>query len=159
MPIIPGWELSSDRGDMFNKMMGMDPIGDPLLTSKCKLDADNGLLIVSETGFSWRLKMGMNTPLMSAGKSKWVRWHDIADIMPKKDGVLILFVKVRKDSALIVDKKGNPKIKKWRLILNANKNEDKHHFIERRAQFNTLMIEIFNHNKGTVDPPTSDSRI
>ena len=52
---------------------------------------------------------------MSAGKHKWVRWHDLAGIIPKKPGVLIVEIKIRKKGSLLLDKKGNYKTKKWKL--------------------------------------------
>jgi hypothetical protein len=159
MPMLEGWEISPDRADMLEKMLSTDPVGDPVITSKCRLDADNGLIVASKNGFAWRIKMGMSSALISAGKSKWVRWHDVAGFISKKPGILIVQVKVRKNEQLIVDKNGNPKIKKWRLILNQNKNEDKGHFIQRRGVFNQLMMDMWNNNKGETDPPSSDSRI
>jgi hypothetical protein len=160
MPMIEGWEVSPDRVEMLEKIVSTDPVGDPVITSKCRLDAENGLLVASNNGFAWRIKMGMNTALMSAGKSKWVRWHDVAGFIPKKPGVLIVQLKIRdKGNQLKLDKKGNPKITKWRLILNQNKNEDKNHFRQRLAGFNQVMMDLWNNNKGEMDPPTSDSRI
>ena len=159
MPMIEGWEVSPDRVEMLEKILSSDDVGDPVFTSKCKLGADNGLLVASDNGFAWRLKMGMNTSLYSAGKSKWVRWHDVAGFIPKKPGVLITQVKVRKKGDLIIDGKGNPKVKKWPMKIAQNKNEDKTHFRQRQEVFNQLMMDIWNKNRGDTDPPTSDSRI
>ena len=159
MPMIEGWEVSPDRVEMLEKILASDDVGDPVFTSKCKLGADNGLLVASDNGFAWRLKMGMNTSLYSAGKSKWVRWHDVAGFIPKKPGVLITQVKVRKKGDLIIDGKGNPKVKKWPMKIAQNKNEDKAHFRQRQEVFNQLMMDIWNKNRGDTDPPTSDSRI
>ncbi len=157
IPIIEGWELSPDRDDMYQKIVSKYPVGDPLITSKCKLNNDNGLLVASENGFAWRLKMGMNTPMMSAGKSKWIRWHDLAEIIPKKPGQILVKIKVRKNGQLKLDGKGNAKIKKWKFTLARNKDEDKGHFTNRREKFLNLITEIYNSNKGQGDPPTSDS--
>lgn len=94
------------------------------------------------------------------GKSKWIRWHDVDRIDLKKEGFILTYIKVRqKDGTLKIDGKGNPKLKKWALILNRNKDEDKGHFAQRRSAFFSVMSDIFNQNKGDTNPPTSDSRI
>ncbi|MFW9823439.1 MAG: hypothetical protein ACFFE4_10915 [Candidatus Thorarchaeota archaeon] len=159
MPIKEGWELSPDRHEKFEKMMSTDPIGDPIITSKCMLDRDNGLLVVSDNGFAWRVQAGMSTSMYSMGKSKWVRWHDVANFIPKKPGFILAEVKVRKKGALETDKKGNIKTKRWRLIVRSNKNEPKDHFKQRAASFYDVMMEIFNQYKTDENPPESDSRI
>lgn len=158
---MSGWEVSSDRVDKYEKMLSSDPIGDPIITSKCRLARENGLLIASNNGFAWRIQMtAMRGSIYSAGKSKWVRWHDVDRIDLKKEGVLITYIKVRgKGGTLKIDGKGNPKLKKWPLILIQNKNEDKGHFLQRRSAFFSIMSDIFTQNKGDTDPPTSDSRI
>ncbi|GAH47142.1 unnamed protein product [marine sediment metagenome] len=38
-------------------------------------------------------------------------------------------------------------------------NEDKDHYVRRRADFYNIMSDLFNRNKGDTDPPTSDTRI
>ena len=139
--------------------MGKDDVGEPILTSKCKLNKEIGFLVVSENGFAWRIKMGFGTSYYSAGKSKWVRWHDVAEIIPKKPGVVIIAIKLRKNGVLIVDKKGYPKIKRWKFTLNKNKDEPGEHFRQRQANFLNFISEIFNRNRVEVDPPSSDSRI
>jgi hypothetical protein len=156
MPLMQGWEVSPDRVESYEKMMGMDPIGDPIITTKCRLDSENGMIIVSDNGFAWRIKITFaRGAAISAGKSKWVRWYDVSDLMPKKDGVIIAFLKVRdKNGAL---KPG--KIKKWKLMILPNKGEDKVTAAEKKAAFNNIMLEIFQRNKVDTDPPTSDSRI
>ena len=160
MPIISGWEVSPDRLEKYAKMLASDPVGDTVIASKCRLGRDNGLLIASNTGFAWRIQTGYTTSMYSMGKSKWVRWHDVDRIDLKKEGFLLTYVKVRqKNGSLKLDGKGNPKLKKWALILNKNKNEDKGHFLQRRSAFFTVMSDIFNQNKGDTNPPTSDSRI
>ncbi len=156
---MKGWEVSPDRVSIFEKILSSDPIDDPIITSKCKLDNENGFLIVSDNGFSWRIKMGMRSGIASSGKSKWVRWHDVADIVPKKPGQILVLLKIRKKGSLLIDKKGNPKIKKWKLTLNKNKNEPTDHFRQRQPYFNQIMSEIHNNNKVDIDPPTSDSRM
>jgi hypothetical protein len=160
MPIMSGWEVSSDRVEKYEKMMSQDAIGDPIITSKCKLNKDLGFLVASNNGFAWRIQAGMRTSMYSMGKSKWIRWHDVDRIDLKKEGVILVYIKVRdKDGTLKIDGKGNPKLKKWQFVANQNKNEDKGHFAQRRAAFFSIMSDIFNQNKGDVDPPTSDSRM
>ncbi|MFX0046696.1 MAG: hypothetical protein ACFE8G_00875, partial [Candidatus Hermodarchaeota archaeon] len=111
---MSGWEVSPDRVEKFEKILSTDPVGDPIITSKCRLGSDNGLLVGGTNGFAWRIQTGMNTPMISMGKSKWVRWHDVDRIDEKKEGVLIAYIKVRdKSGALKIDGKGNPKLKKW----------------------------------------------
>jgi len=163
-PILEGWNVSPDRIKMYEKMIGMDPIGDPILTSKCVLDNENGFLIVSDNGFAWRIKMGMRQAsvmraAMSSGKSKWVRWHDVANITPKKNGQSLVALKIRKKGTVILDKKGNYKIKKWKLTIRQNKGEPKADWRVRQSSFNNMILEIFNHNKVETDPETSDTRM
>ena len=160
MPIMEGWEVSPDRLEKFEKMIGSDPIGDPIITSKCRLGRDNGLLVASDTGFAWRIQTGFSTSMYSMGKSKWVRWHDVDRIDLKKEGFILLYLKVReKNGPVKLDGKGNPKLKKWAFSLNKNKNEEKTHYLQRRSAFFPVISDIFNKNKGDTDPPTSDSRI
>ncbi len=166
MPIKEGWEVSPDRIKMYEKIMSTDPVGDPIITSKCTLGSDNGFLVVSDNGFAWRLKMGYKQVRggalrigLSAGKSKWVRWHDVANIIPKKNRVIIAQIKIRKKGALKVDGKGNPKIKKWKLVLDKNKGETKDQWKKRLDDFNGIMLEIFNRNKVETNPATSDTRM
>jgi len=160
MPIISGWEISPDRVEKYNKMLSTDPLGDTIITSKCKLGKDNGLLVASDNGFAWRIQAGMGTSYMSMGKSKWVRWHDVDRIDLKKEGIILTYLKVRdKNGNLKIDGQGNPKLKKWTLKCHPNKKEDKGHYAQRRADFYNIMSDIFNRNKVDTDPPTSDSRI
>jgi len=127
--------------------------------NSAKIDKENGFLVVADNGFAWRIKMGFTTGLASAGKSKWVRWHDVANIAPKKDGQILMELKLRKKGNLIKDGKGNYKLKKWKLTMQPNKGEPKANFLERRKQFNSLMIDLFLQHKTDTDPPTSDSRM
>ena len=157
---MSGWEVSPDRIEKFEKMLSTDAIGDPIITSKCKLGRDNGLLVASNNGFAWRIQMSMSSSMYSSGKSKWVRWHDVSRIDLKKVGILLIYLKVRdKNGNLKIDGSGNPKLKKWPLKLHPNKNEDKGHYAQRKEDFYNIMSDIFNQNKGDSDPPTSDSRI
>jgi len=142
--------------------MRTDPIGDPIMTSKCKRRDDNGFLIASNNGFAWRIQLGMSHGAYAglyAGKSRWVRWHDVHSIIRKRDGVLLIKIKKRKKGKLIVYRKGNPKLLKWQMVLKKNKREEKAHFLQRKAAFYDIMVDLFNRNKGEIDPPTSDSRI
>ncbi|TFF84825.1 MAG: hypothetical protein EU518_02140 [Promethearchaeota archaeon] len=161
MTILDGWELSPDRQGMFDKIMESDPVGEPIITSKLKLDKENGLIIVGENGFSWRIKAGFSTPMISMGKSKWVRWGDVDEIIPAKPekGVIKIQMYKRDKEGNLVMKKGNPKILKWKLTVNRNKNEDKNHFINRRKDFYRLMNELHEKYKSPEPPATSDSRI
>ncbi len=156
---MKGWEVSPDRIKMYEKIMSLDPVGDPIITSKCKIDRENGFLIVSDNGFAWRIKMGMTTSMYSSGKSKWVRWHDVANIIPKKNGQILVELKIRKNGALIVDGKGKYKIKRWKLTIKPNKGESSYPWKQRLDTFNNIISEIFNRNKVDTDPPTSDSRM
>ena len=97
--------------------------------------------------------------LMSGRKSKWVRWHDVAGFQPKKPGVLVIELKIRKKGALILDKKGNYKIKKWKFTIQQSKREEKAKFRERQNNFNDIMVGLMGKYRGDTDPETSDSRI
>lgn len=161
MPIMEGWEVSPDRVEKYEKMMGQDNVGDPIITSKCRLSKENGFLVVSDNGFAWRIHVTyMRGSMYSMGKSKWVRWHDVYNLVEKKPGVLVVWVVVRqKDGSPKLDKKGNPKAKKWLLILQQNKGEEKPHFRQRQADFYNIFSQIYNRNKVETIPATSDSRI
>ncbi|MFX1478744.1 MAG: hypothetical protein ACFFCI_11500 [Promethearchaeota archaeon] len=150
---------------MYGEMMNADDVGDPTITTKCVLDKDNGFLIVSDNGFAWKIVWGARQAMGPAwkmgqiGKSKWVRWHDVADVMPKKPGQVLVSLKIRKNGALVTDKKGVIKVKRWKLTIRANKGEPKATFKQRQPLFNQIMLDLFNQKKGEPDPPTSDSRI
>lgn len=166
MPIKEGWEISPDRMKWYEKMSEMDPIGDPVITSKCKLGSNNGFLIVGSNGFSWRIKISGAEifwagalAAIDSGKNKWVRWYDVANITPKEDGLVIVELKLRKNGALQLDKKGKPKTIKWRLRVAQNKDEKSANWLSRFYTFNDVMLEIFNQYKVETDPPLSDSRM
>lgn len=164
MPIKEGWEVSRDRIKEFEKMVGQDDVGDPIITSKCRLGGDYGFLIASNNGFAWRIhgtggmKWSAIRMAASAGKSKWVRWYDVADITPKKPGLVLMHVKLRKKGALVM-KKGKPKIIRWKIVMDRNKDEPKQLFLQRREAFYDVLMEIFNRNRVETDPEMSDSRI
>ena len=42
---MENWDVSPDRVDMYSELMVAYPVGDVIITSKCKLNNDNGLLI------------------------------------------------------------------------------------------------------------------
>ncbi|MFX1337812.1 MAG: zinc ribbon domain-containing protein [Promethearchaeota archaeon] len=156
---IKGWEIAPERVKKYEKAMQELPIGDPIITSKCKLDRAFGLLIVSDVGFAWIIKETMRTSRWNIGKKKWVRWHDVYSIVPKYQGQIQVTVKIRKNGTLQLDNDGNYKTKRWKLTINKNKREEEAHWRDRQASFNNIMLEIYNRNKGETDPPTSDSRI
>jgi len=172
---MQGWEISPDRIKIYEKMMENDFIGDPIITSKCVIEgidilSQKGVLIVSTNGYAWRSKSsagrivasGIMCGAISAGraaavKSKWMRWHDIADIVPKKDRSVIMIVKRRENGALVLNKKGKYKTRMWRLFVKSNKGEPKAHFKQRKQDFSNIMRDIWNRYKGEGDPPISDS--
>jgi len=155
MPIISGWEVSPDRIEKYDKIMSTDDVGEPIITSKCKLGPNNGYIVASNNGFAWRIQGGL-----VPGFSKWVRWHDVDRIDLKREGFLLAYIKVReKNGILKLDGKGIPKLKKWALQLRQNNNEEYGHYLQRRSNFYQIISDIFNQNKGDSDPPTSDSRI
>ena len=156
---MEGWEVSSDRIEKYQKMLSIDPIGDPIITSKCKLDRANGFLVVSDNGYSWRLQKTASSGGYSPIKNKWVRWHDVANLREIKPGTLLVEIKLRKNRLLITDKFGNPKIKKWKISIRPNKGEPGESFRQRQQYFHYIMSELHNRNKVLTDPPTSDSRM
>ena len=146
--------------------MSMDQVGEPLLTSKCVLNSDNGFLIVSENGFAWRIKvsggmvfrMGVMAAIQS-GKSKWIRWCDVLYIEPKKSGQIQVAIKLRENGVLILDRKGNNKLIKWILTIKPRSGEPRENFRDRQRSFKSIMFEIFGQYKVEGDPPTTDSRM
>ena len=153
---MEGWEVSRDRIEKFQKMLSMDNVGDPIITSKCKLNSINGFIIVSDNGYAWRITGG--GPVL-AGMSKWIRWHDVANLIETKPGQILVEMKLRKNGLLIADEFSNPKIKKWKLTIKPSKGEPGAQFKQRKQYFYNIMSEIYNRNKVVTDPPTSDSRM
>ena len=96
---------------------------------------------------------------MSRGKSKWVRWHDVANIIPKKNSQVLVELKIRKKGSLILNKKGNYKVKRWKLTIRQSKGEQKAQWIQRLESYNKIISDIYLRNKVETDPPTSDSRM
>ena len=172
MPIIEGWEISPDCVGMYEKIASTEPLGSPIITSKCKLrevkkttvDYGDGFLIVGENGLVWRRRAGVDitglTYLSSKKwRGKWIRWHDIANIVPTGYGETWVHIKKRKDGAILLDKKGNYKVIKWKLTLNRNKLEEKTDFKQRRINFGDIMLDVFKQKRVEIDPPSSDSRM
>lgn len=159
---MEGWEVSRDRIEKYQKMLSMDAVGDPIITSKCKLiinQVGNGFLVASHNGFAYRPYIGWMVKESGLVSSSWVRWHDVANIIQKKIGYVLVKVKLRKKGFLLTDKFGNPKIAKWRLKIRANKDEPRKSFKQRQQFFYNIMSELHTRNKGVTDPPTSDSRM
>lgn len=156
---MEGWELSPDRQQQYDIIMERYPVGDPILISKCRFEPENGLIVVSDNGFAWRMKGGFKGSFGVHGKNKWVRWHDIAEIKLKKKGQLLLLIKTRKNGELKLNRKGKPKTKKYILTLKPNQGEEKAKWKLRRENFYNIFSEIYNKNKGDSDPPTSDTEI
>ncbi|NVM04816.1 MAG: hypothetical protein HWN67_21020 [Candidatus Helarchaeota archaeon] len=155
--MIEGWEISSDRVSVFAKLMSDYPIEEPIITSKCKIDNNYGFLIVSDNGFAWRKHGAFGTSFYDVGKSYWIRWHDVTNIIEKKKGQIIIEILKREVGNFIVDKEGNLEIKKWKLTVNQNKNEEKSHWKHREEKFYNIMLEIYNKNKVEKTPLISDS--
>lgn len=171
------WEISPDCKGIYEKIASTDPLGNLIITSKCKLEEKtgsflvsnlgNGFLIASDNGLAWKKRVGVDITGISyiSGKkwrSKWIRWHDVANIVPikpVKKGQIWVHIKKRKGGALILDKKGNYNLIKWKLTLNRNKAEAGSHFIQRRANFGNIMLDTFKQKQVEIDPPSSDSRM
>lgn len=172
---MQGWDISLDRIKIYGEMMENDFIGDPIITSKCVLDTvdtleQKGVLIASTNGYAWRSKRsvgriigggiiggGLGAGRAAAVKRKWIRWHDVANIVPKKNGRVIMIMKRRKNGELVFNRKGKYKGFMWKLWIVRNKDEPKTHFKQRKQDFPNIMIDIWNRYKGEEDPPISDS--
>jgi len=72
-------------------------VGDPILTSKCNDFNYSGILLVSNKGIAWRRKRTIIDGIEIAWtkSSRWVRWHDVADIIPLRPGLIQIKVKRR----------------------------------------------------------------
>ena len=175
-PIMEGWEVPTNKVKMYDGLMNNVPIGDPIITSPCQRAKSgaarspvNGFLVISENGFAQRnlavspgilITVALDGVREATGiKDKWVRWHDVANIIPKKPGQVQVVLKARKKGAIVLNKKGNYKTKKWKLTINKHKDEKKDHFRERKASFFKIVSEIYNRNRVEIDPPTSDSKM
>ena len=102
---IKGWEVSYDRTNMYLLMMANLPIGNPIIASKCRLGGTKGFLIVSDNGFAWRFKWSILNP-EHGYCNVWIRWHDVAIIIPKKKGQVLVVIKKRKKGSLKFNRKG-----------------------------------------------------
>jgi len=158
--LIEGWEVSPDRQYKFEQMLSTDDVGDPILTSKCNDFNYSGILLVSNKGIAWRRKRTIIDGIEIAWtkSSRWVRWHDVADIIPLRPGLIQIKVKRRKDGLLLTDKRGIPKTKNLKFQIERNKKETKIHFKQRKAEFFGIMMDLFDQYKSDTNPPTSDSR-
>ncbi len=159
MPILEGWEVSPDRTDKVDKMHSMYNIGDMIITSKCKRGNGQGFLVVSDRGIAWRIHASFNTGVAAMGNNMWVIWNDLFEVLPKKPGIILVKVKKRnmKTKELILDKKGNYRLKQWKLSIVRNKNEPKEHFFSRRDSFNSIFNQIWEAHRTSEDPSYSDS--
>jgi len=162
LPIIEGWEIPPDRIKTYEKMMEIDDIGDPIITSKCQSGGENGVLIASTNGYAWRIKLSTGRIALGAlyggalgagaaiaGNYTWVRWHEIADIIPlKKAGVKVKLKRYNKNGELLLDKKGNIKTRNNRLWIMKNNGESRAHIKQRVQDFPNIMIDLWNRYKG-----------
>ncbi len=156
---IKGWEVTSEKISKHEKLINEFPIGNYIITSRCKLDKHFGYIVVSDNGFAWRIKEGFRTASWNYGKKKWVRWYDVYSITPKKLGEIEIVVKLRKNGALQLDNNGNYKTKKWKLAIYKNTRENSEDWNKRLESFNEIILEIYNRNKVDTDPHVSDSVI
>jgi len=162
LPLKEGWEVPPDRREKVEKILRNDEVGDPILTSKCVLvqQQANGVLVVSNKGIAWREKKSALRvlDLSFSTSSKWVRWHDVAFIIPKKAGSIIVEAKKRKNGVLVIGKRGIPKTIDLKFIIKRNQKETKSQFEQRKTEFNTIMLELFKKYRSNTNLRTSDSR-
>ena len=161
--LINGWDVSPDRIKKYRKMMAQFPLVDPIITSKCRLAGDPGFLVVNDYGIAWRFQRTFIYRGAESATPKytrvWIRWYDVANIIPKKKGEVLVVVKRRKKGVLKLDKGGRYKLKRIKFKINRNKGEQKSHFKQRQDSYNDIMLEIFNRNRVEVDPPIGDSQL
>jgi hypothetical protein len=151
------WKKRVNR--IYQELLAEDPVGDPILTTLIQFQKKvSGIIAVSDNGISWRLV----DRVIAGGsyKNKWIRWHDVARIIPEniKKGKLKLEMYKRKNGALIMNKKGEPKRFRWRFWIGRAKGEPKKLFKAKRKDYYRLMNEIFEKNKTDEIPLISDSR-
>ncbi len=159
MPIKLGWEVSPDSNRILRKLLEIFPIGDPIITSKCKFDGDKGFLVVSDNGLAWTIKIGIKSTVFDLGKKKWVRWYDVVNVAWSKDGfVLVQALQRKKDGEIKRKKEKEYKTNDLRLNLERNKDEPKDQFKERKARFGDIMWEIFQKNQARIPPAKTDSQ-
>lgn len=163
MSLKPGWEVSPDREKMFQAIVEKVPIGEPIITTKCKVDGDNGFLVAGENGWAWTGKASLmklvTGDFWSLGKKKWVRWHDIVEIDNyAKGNVYVKAVKRNKDGTLKMNKDGRPKTTELHLRCDRNQDEPKDQFKERREKFGNALMVIWFDNKVDEYPDETDSK-
>ena len=159
--IIKGWEVPPNRIKLYVKMMAKYPLQNPLITSRCLLDKEEGLLIINDYGIAWNIYRGL--AYWGADYVKytraWIRWYDVADIILTKPNQVRVLMKRRKKGLLRLYIKGYIKMKKLKLTINKSKGETQPQFKQRLETYNTIMLEIFYCNRVEVDPPESDSEL
>lgn len=163
MPLKPGWEVSPDREKQFQAIVETVPIGEPIITSKCKVDGDNGFLVAGKNGWAWTGKAGLmkliTGDFWSLGKKKWVRWYDVYKMGYNEKGLAVVeAVKRNKDGTVKKKKDGVPKTKAMILIADRNKDEPKDKWKERKKMFGEEFYMIFEKNKARVPPAETDSK-
>ncbi|MGB5910230.1 MAG: hypothetical protein WBH31_03440 [Promethearchaeia archaeon] len=120
-----------------------------------------GFLIVSNKGIALGKRTtitGLSLDSLLSKSSIWVRWHDVADIIPLRPSYIQIKVKRRKEGLLLTNKRGIPKTKNLKFQIARNGKETKIHFKQRKAEFFGIMTDLFNQYKSDTNPPTSDSR-
>lgn len=150
MTIKEGWEVSSDRIKQFERLLIIT--GDAIITSKCKLSNDLGFLVASERGLAWWLHVSGRTAFKMAptNKGKWWAWSGITDITEENSGQILFKSKLYDNKGIFpkMDKEVNQKLKRSRLTLLPNKDEEEEHFKQRQRDFADIVIEIYDRNKG-----------
>lgn len=149
MTIKEGWEVSSDRIKQFDRLLIIT--GDAIVTSKCKLSNDLGFLVASERGLAWMVHISGRTAFKMDRTNtwNWWAWSAITDITEENSGQILFNSKLYdKTGHPKMDKEGNQKLKRSRLTLLPNKNEEEEHFRQRQRDFANIVIEIYNRNKG-----------
>jgi hypothetical protein len=124
--------------------------GDAIITSKCKLANDLGFLVASETGLAWFLHVSGRTAFKMDRTNiwNWWSWSVITDITEENSGQILFKSKLYdKKGHPKMDKEGNQKLKKSRLTLLRNKDEEEAHFRQRQLDFADILTEIYNRNK------------
>jgi len=132
------------------------PVGEPIIASKCDYMAEHGLIVAGKNGFAWRPKLGKHN-------RKWVRWGDVANVIPAnpKYGIIQVQMYKRDKKGNLIIKKGNPIMtskRKMKLTARINNGEDKAYYKKRRYDFPRLMMELHEKYKPAEIPATSDSR-
>lgn len=166
MTVLEGWELSPDRRKKFDQLMIQFDVGDPILISKCKLATRQGLIVVSDNGIFWRLKVTAGLVLkyphnpwlqmseLKFGNNKWIRWENIHRLIPekpRKGKIKIEMYRRDREGNIRRKRSGKPVVFRWRATLKRNKGENRKHFKARRRDFYRLLNEIFQRNKPLIN--------